>query len=288
MTACQDLEDGLERCDGVVVATTTDTHVDIARLAADHGRALFIEKPISHNMEGVAELSKVIARRNLVSEVGCQLRAHPNLRYLKSLITAAKDGPLYTFRAVVGHRLDYWRPNTDYRVGYSADHARGGGALMDLVHEIDLVCWLAGKIDKVSAHLSAVSDLEIRAEDLVNLILFTHSGAVGQIQLDMVSPAYRRRLELVFRDAVYEWDYQRGVLDRSDAQGVESIHEVPASFDRNTMFLTHMQHFLSRLADSSRPAMCSYEDGVEVLRVAVAARRSSDEDRCTNVELGDP
>jgi predicted dehydrogenase len=118
-------------------------------------------------------------------------------------------GPLYTYRAIVGQRLDMWRLVSDYRKSYSANKDQGVGALLDLIHEFDLIHWLTGSIETVFGNMANVSDLEMDAEDLVNLTLVNKNGAVGQIQMDMVSPKYRRGLELVYRDAILYWDYVR-------------------------------------------------------------------------------
>ena len=79
----------------------------------------------------------------------------------------------------------------------------GGGALLDLIHELDLINWIIGPVKSVQANLSKVSDLEINAEDLVNLILVNENGSVGQVQMDMLSPVYRRQFEIVFKKGIF-------------------------------------------------------------------------------------
>lgn len=267
----------LATCDATVVASATDHHMLQALEAARSEKALFVEKPLSHDREGVADLRAACAGR--VVEIGCQLRAHPGLQVLRATLTDPADGPLYAFRACVGQRLDGWRPGTDYRAGYSADARRGGGALFDLAHEVDLMHWLAGPMAAVSADLSTISDLGIAADDLANLTLTTVGGAVGQVQLDMLSPVYRRDLQIVRRHAVYDWDYGAGRLTRRAPDGTTTLYEVPAGFERNDMFLNHMRHFLARIADPTLAPLCGLDDGIAVLDVLLAARRSQSEGR---------
>ncbi len=269
-----DLAQAISSVDAVVVATATDRHLPVALAAARARKAIFLEKPVASSWNGLDELTAVVTEVELVVEVGCQLRAHPNLIALAERIAGNSDGPLYTFRAVVGQRLEQWRLGTDYRQGYSASADRGGGALMDLVHEIDLVHWLAGGLQQVWAQLSTLSDQEVFADDLANLLVRTRSGAVGQIQMDMLSPAYRRGLELVFKDTVYIWDYVNGTLTRDDGKVREVIDRVPAGFERNNLFMAHMAHFLTRIRSPETPPLCSFEDGLAVLRAALAARES--------------
>lgn len=270
-----DLAQGISRTDAVLIATATDRHMMVALAAADAGKAMFIEKPLSHSWDYVEELRCLVEERQIVVEMGCFLRAHPNLRFMRSVVDETKDGKLLTFRFVLGQRLDSWRPGTDYRHCYSADAARGGGALFDLVHEIDLAAWLCGKIESVYADLRTVSSLQIAAEDIANLTLEVSGGVAGQIQLDMLSPVLRRSFDLIFENTVYHWDYCDGELTREDADGKKIIHQVPKGFERNDIFLNHMKHFLSRLAAPDLPPLSSIDDGIHLLDVALTARTSS-------------
>ena len=279
------LDDALDISDAVVIATATNTHLDIALKAAKRGKAIFIEKPISLSISGIREFSELVREKKLIVEIGCQLRTHQNLKKLYELTESGKYGPLYTFRVVVGQRLDVWRPGTDYRHCYSSDIKQGGGALLDLIHEIDLVLWFAGPITSVKAHLANVSDQEIDAEDLVNLILVNSNGAVGQVQMDMLSPDYRRGLELIYRDAIFYWDYVTGILECRSKGKVGIVDQVPNHFERNLLFIKHMNHFLDRLSQPNKDPLCSLEDGIAAQCVVEAARLSNARD--TSVSLRD-
>ena len=269
-----DLEQAMAHVDAVVVATATDQHMPVALAALRAGKHLFLEKPVAATMEGVAELQALATGR--IIEVGCQLRAHPNLRCLSQTLARGDGGPLYTFSLAVGQRLDAWRPNTNYRTSYSADARRGGGALFDLVHEIDLVQWLIGPVRAVAAQLSTVSDLDLQADDLANLILTIDSGAVGQVQMDMLSPVYRRRLEIVLQNTIFRWDYVTGTLSCEDTKGERIVDRIPVGWERNDLFLQHMDHFLRRIDTPTMLPYCSLEDSVAVLKVALAAKMASE------------
>jgi predicted dehydrogenase len=269
------LEEALSDVDGVIVATSTNKHLEIAVKAAKLEKAIFIEKPISNSLEGLNEFINLVTRKNLIVEVGCQLRAHPNLIKLNELVLKGHLGKLYTYRAVVGQRLDSWRPDTDYRKCYSADKNQGGGALLDLIHEIDLINWITGPIESVQANLSKVSDLEINVEDLVNLILVNESGAVGQVQMDMVSPDYRRKFELVFKKGVLYWDFVSGKLELKKDGKTQIVEVVLKNFDRNSLFLNHMKHFLHRIKDPKINPLCSLDDGIKAQKLAEAAKLSN-------------
>ncbi len=266
---------GLEWCDGVVIATNTNNHIDAAMQAAKLQKAIYLEKPLSNSYEGVDDLLKESS--DLVVEVGCQMRQHPNLKILYELLQNGEDGKVLAFQAWVGQRLDQWRPDTDYRKSYSADAQRGGGALFDLVHEIDLMTWLVGSMQSVYADLRHNSDLEMNAEDLANLILVAQNGAAGTVQLDMLSPAYRRGLEIICDKAVYRWDMMEGKLWRSQGQSdAVCINEIADDYVPANMLFDAMAHFLKRMKDISIPACCSLEEGAHDLRILLAARKSNE------------
>lgn len=269
-----DVDAAIAKCDAVVVATATDQHVTVAsQVLQAAGRALFIEKPVSHDWAGIDRLRGLASGR--LVEVGCQLRAHPNLIALARILHGGESGPVFTYRHAMGHRLDAWRPNGDYRTGYSADSARGGGALFDLIHMIDLALWFFGPVREVNAVLSRVSDLELAGDDVANLLLTHECGITGHIQLDMASPVHRSEVEVITTDALFRWSNADGALRRHTSAGSISVDAVPSGFERNDLFLSHMRHFLMRMDDPTVPALCSIEDGVAALQVALAARESS-------------
>ena len=269
-----DLDKGLKWCDGVVVATSTDSHIFPASKAAKLGKAIYLEKPVSHNLDGLDELLEI--SKGLVVEVGCQLRQYPNFKALKECLDSGKDGKILAFQAWVGQRLDQWRPGTDYRECYSADASRGGGALFDLVHEVDLMTWLVGPMESVYADLRQNSDLEMKAEDLANLILVSCEGAAGTVQLDMLSPAYRRGLQVVCDRAVYRCDMQEGVLWRSEGAGLpEKVSATPKKYAPPQMLYDAMANFIARVKKPDLPANCSLEEGVHDLKILLSAREAS-------------
>ncbi|MDM7947741.1 MAG: Gfo/Idh/MocA family oxidoreductase [Oceanibaculum nanhaiense] len=275
-----DLDEAIEAASAVVVATATDRHMEPALKALRAGKPLFLEKPVSHSRKGIADLAALAEGK--VVEVGCQLRAHPSLTALHDRLTASTKTAGY--RLVMGQRLDEWRPDSDYRQGYSADAARGGGALFDLVHQIDLALWLFGPVRQVAAMLDRRGGLAIAGDDFSSLMLRHADGTVGQIQLDMISPAYRGAAEVVTLEDVFDWSLATGTLTRRRGEQTETLARVPDGFQRNDLFLAHMRHFLARLDDPSLPTLCPLTDGIAALDILLAARKSHEESRFVTLE----
>jgi len=268
------LSNAIAEAEAVVVATATDQHIAITTEALNAGRALFIEKPISHDWRGVDRLCSLVEGK--IIEVGCQFRAHPNLIALAQKLCKTEEGRPLTYRLAMGQRLDVWRPAQDYQAGYSADSSRGGGALFDLIHQIDIALWLFGPVVEVYAVLDNIGDLNIKGDDVTNLLLTHKSGVTGHIQLDMASPVYRCEVEVMTSNALINWSNAQGVLQQRKADGISIIVDsVPDGFVRNDLFLMHMVHFLRRLDNPLIPPLCAFEDGVAALKVALGARKSN-------------
>lgn len=266
--------------DSVVIANRTDLHIPVALAAARRGLHLYIEKPLSNNLIGVDELYRTVQEQSLVVEIDCIMRLHPGLKLIKQFLQECVIGKVYFARACVGQFLPKWRPNQDYRDSYSAKSAHGGGVLFDLIHELDYLYWWFGKVLDVSAFLDHVSDLEIETEDVAQLLLRFESGVVAQVQMDYLSPFYRRACEIVGSKGIITWDYNSGkVMLRVQGKEEPEFFTQPINFERNSMFIDHMNHFLNIIQNGGKPFV-SLDDGIEVLKLALAARKSS-KDRIT-------
>jgi predicted dehydrogenase len=278
--AFERLEDAFAAApDAVVVANRTDQHLDVALRGAREGRALFIEKPLSHSLAGIDELARECDSRALVVESGFMLRLHPNVTWLKSFLDAGELGDLFYCRALAGQHLPDWRPAQDHRASYSAS-AVCGGVIFDLAHELDLVAWLFGPVDAVQAMTARVPSLQIQSEAIAQIGLRTAGGLLAQVHMDYVRPVYGRTLEVAGSRGVMTWDYVEGTVSlTTPAGGARVVHRVPASFVRNDLFAAHMRHFLARLTDVSLAPVSSLNDGVAALRTALACRQSAGEGR---------
>ena len=270
----ENLEDAINKVDAVVIATATDEHIPTANKVLKAGKAMFIEKPISHSWSGIEELKSLAFGK--VIEVGCQFRAHQNLIALAKLLKQTGNDKILTYRFAMGHRLDVWRRDKDYREAYSSDAKRGGGALFDLIHQIDMAIWFFGPVTEVNAVLSKRSELDISGDDVSNLLLTHSSGLTGHLQLDMASPVYRCEVEVMTSKSILKWSYSKGILENHFPDKNIIIDKLPDNFERNDLFMSHMDHFLKRLSDNSLPPLCSFNDGIAALRTAICLRESSD------------
>ena len=261
--------------DAVVVANNTDKHMDVALMAARLGKAIFIEKPLGINLEGTQSLLDLVSANKLVVEAGYMMRCHPNLRWLKQQIQQGSIGEVRYLRAAVGQWLPDWRPGSDHTQGYGAK--RGvGGVIFDLIHELDIVQWLAGDVRHVNAMTAMVDELCIDTEAIAQMGLCLANGILAQVHVDYIRPSFHRTLEVIGQHGEYHWDFLSGTVSYA-ARGGRSrvVHSVAPTFERNMLFSNHMHHFLSRIQNMTLQPISSLDDSVRTLKVALACHEAA-------------
>jgi len=108
------------RPDVAVINTPTQMHMEAALVAASKGCHVFIEKPLSHTLEGVKGLARALDENNLISMVGCNMRFHPGPSQVKKWLDDGSVGQPISARIHTGSFLPRWRPKQDYHMSYSA------------------------------------------------------------------------------------------------------------------------------------------------------------------------
>ncbi len=265
--------------DIAVIANPAPMHIETALQFAERGVDLFIEKPLAASMDGVENLLALCRERGLICMVAYVFRFYEPLRLAKAVIEGGQIGRVLSFNAEVGQYLPDWRPGRDYRETVSAKRALGGGAVLELSHEIDLARWLVGEVEKVSASMGKLSDLEIDVEDTAEITLGFKSGAIGRVHVDMVQRSPVRGMRVVGTEGTLTWDWQsnRVRVYTEESEMWRDLHPA-VEMDRNGMYITELEHFLDCVTHRTVPVIGG-EDGRRVLEIALAAKRSAAEQR---------
>jgi len=178
-------------------------HVKTALECAKENINLFIEKPISNNLDLTEELDKEIKKRKLISYVAYNLRFHPVIEKLKEILA---EGEIIKFRVKCCSYLPEWRLNQDYSKSYSAKKEMGGGVTLDLSHEFDYIKYLFGEISKIEGYCDKISDLKIESEDILEAEIKCKTGAHGKLHLDYFTKKPQRIIQIILSDKKIEAD----------------------------------------------------------------------------------
>ena len=266
-----------------IIANPTSLHLPVSIAAARSGCHLLIEKPVSHTLENLSELVMEVERKKIKVLVGFQFRFHPGLCAIKQLLEKNAIGQIVSAHAHWGEYLPDCHPWEDYSQSYSTRADLGGGVILTLCHPFDYLRWLLGEVKAVSAMLGRLGGLKSDTEDTANISLQFESGAIATVHLDYIQRPSSHWIEIIGQNGTIRWNNADGSVHcYYPEQEQWEIIPAPINFERNTMFLKEMRHFLDCIEGLAEP-LVTLNDGIRALEIALAAKRSIAEGRIIEV-----
>lgn len=258
-----------------IVANPTAMHIPVAKEIAHAGCHLFIEKPLSHELDGCAELERLVNQKNLIAMIGCQFRFHPLLVTLREQLRSGRIGEIFGARAEWGEYLPGWHPWEDYREAYSARKDLGGGSILTLIHPLDYLYWLFGEVAGVHASVRNIPMLQTdTGDDIAEITLAFRSGVLGQIHLDYLQRPPTHTLVVLGDYGRAELDFATNELRWTSIDGHVQPETTVEGFERNTMFVNEMKHFLE-CVEEHRETRVPLSEGSAVLEIALRAKEDA-------------
>lgn len=261
------------RPEAVFVCSPPRFHVSQAAAALRSGAHVFVEKPISHVLDGVDDLIELAKSSEKVVQVGYNLRYHPVFLKVRELVKEGAVGRILRVRAEVGQYLPDWRPSQDYRTSYTARRAEGGGILLDASHEIDYVLQLLGCPSEIACMADTLSNLEVDVEDSAVVLLRFPAGVIADIGVDFVQRVYSRHGKAVGDRGTLAWDFCRGEVHLFTVETGAWEH-LSLQADPNRAYLREAEKFLDRIL-AGDGSITHLEEARDVLKVALLARSSA-------------
>lgn len=266
--------------DAVVIVTPTSVHKDVAIAAAEAGKAVFCEKPLSISLAECREIEQVVARTGVFFHLGFMRRFDKGYAAAKKKIESGDVGEPIVFKST---SRDPFRPSLEY-----LDPKHSGGLLTDCgIHDMDLARWLVGEVSSVYSIGDVLAYPEMKPiGDVDNAIatLTFESGALGVID--------------VSRSAIFGYDIRTEILGTKGTLQVGYLREtpllvltkegvthdtVPYFMERfGQAYVDQLQNFVDHVLQGKPPAITCGE-GTAALRVSLAATRSLHERRPVSV-----
>jgi scyllo-inositol 2-dehydrogenase (NAD+) len=257
--------------DAVVIVSPTHTHRELVNLALASRKPAFCEKPPALSLADAADMVAAEERTGTFLQMGFMRRFDPGYAAAKRQIDDGRIGRPILFKAT---SRDPFPPSLDY-----ADPKSSGGIFVDMgIHDFDLARWFMGEIDMVQAVGATLAYPELATvgdRDNVLAMLTFANGCLGAIDLT--------------RSGVYGYDISTELLGTEGTIRVGYIRETPILvMTRNSVAHDTVPYFMERFERAytlqlenfaenvlrDRPAPITIQDGVEALRVAVAATRA--------------
>lgn len=165
--------------DAVVLCSTPDVRPDQAILAAEHGKHLVIEKPVTLNKESLWKVGEAIEKNRVHTVVSFVLRWNPLFNIIKALIHDNALGNIFMAQ------LDYWHNIGPHypQYSWSSQKALGGSSMLSAgCHAVDALRYFAGEAEEVMAYSCPTSaDSEYGFDPNVIAVLKLKNGGIGKV-----------------------------------------------------------------------------------------------------------
>lgn len=253
---------------GVVIASSTDTHAELILKSVAAGKAMFCEKPISLNFKLVSEVAQAVATAGTPCMLGFQRRYDPNFRLVKERIESGVAGRL---EQLVMHTRDPSPPPVEYV-------KRSGGMFRDqAIHDFDMARYLLGEeIQTVYAVGGCLIDPEIGKAGDIDTAMITLTSKSGRfVQMNNCRRApfgYDQRLEALCQNEVlYVENRLRNSVMIASANGFSVAPPMNYFIERFAdAYRAEMVAFVDMLVSGAEP-LAGMRDGLEAQRLAEAA-----------------
>lgn len=183
--------------DVVILGTPSGLHPEQAILAAQAGKHIITEKPMSITNDGATRMIEATDRAQVRLAVIFQNRLSTDVFKVHRAINAGLIGtPLIGTAFVYWKRTQaYYDANDGWRGTWALD---GGGVLINQsIHMIDALQWIMGGVSTVQSHVATLGH-RIETEDAASASLRFASGALGAILATTASKKdHPTRIEIV-------------------------------------------------------------------------------------------
>jgi len=259
--------------DAVVIASSTDTHVDLITAAARAGKAILCEKPIDLDIARVDRCRSAIAETGVPLQLGFNRRFDRSHRAVREAVRAGQIGAL---ELLLITSRDPGLPSLAYLAG-------SGGIFRDMtIHDFDLARFILGD-DPVKDVYATGSTLverqlqELGDVDTAMVVMTAASGALVHINNSRRAVyGYDQRVEAFGERGMVQSDNLRAnTLTRSGASMTDAREPLLNFFIERyaQAYLDELNAFIEAVEGQRQPSV-GFEDGRCALLLANAAWES--------------
>jgi len=260
-----------KRPDMVFITNPSSLHVDIAIEAAKNKCNLFIEKPLSNSYKNIDELKKIIKRENIYATIAYQSKYNPSHKMIKDIIKSKQFGEVISANFKWGTFLPDHHPYEDYKKSYASRKDLGGGVVLGLSHEIDIVRDFFGIPSNIEAREIREKSLNLEVEDSVHInFSYTMQDSKFDINLFLsyAQPVEERFFKIEFSDAVLICNLITNEISikhkKNDILKTLEFKKI----ERDKLFIIELEDFIQNISKKDKN-IDSFDQGVDTLKICL-------------------
>ncbi|MFC1565431.1 inositol 2-dehydrogenase [Candidatus Neomarinimicrobiota bacterium] len=260
-----------QEINAVVIATPSNTHVEMIRAMAEAGKNIFCEKPIAFEPELIRQTNKAVENAGVILQVGFNRRFDPDYLKVRKAVESAAIGKPHIINMT---SRDPKRPNLKFIPG-------SGGLFMDFcVHDFDMIRFLTGReVEEIyvrGANLVDPKIGELGDIDTALLTLKLSGGAIGIINVCReTNYGYDQQLEVFgSKGSISAQNRRPTSVTLSCKDGVFMDQPFYSFIERyKEAYIAELNGFINCLETDGRPTVDGH-DALEAVLIAVAAQQS--------------
>lgn len=243
--------------DAIFIGTLPPDRIEIANLIAEKGENLFIEKPLSNNLNKVHKLQKIVEDKKLKCAIGYQMRFHPALQQVKKMLNKKQFGEIYRIEVTHGNNIHNWTKGRNLKDFYALDSIKGGGVVFSQSHELDYLAWLFGDFIPLDSFGNAGNNVSI-----LGVPKFCSAPTI--INLDFITKTPVRDLIIRGTKKSILVDLINGCIVDLDTNLLTKY-----TIEWNELFLKEMEAFIGSLTGKWKEPLAKLSNGITVLNLAI-------------------
>lgn len=266
---------GRDNVDIVVICTPSDQHGEQAIAALEAGKHVVVEKPFTLDVAEAERIRALADERGLQVSVISQRRFEPEHQAVRRLMDAGELGQLRLART----HVHWWRDDAYYAEAPWRGLTASGGSALDNqgVHNVDLLRWLAGPVEAVTAQAGTIAH-DIEAADTFVATLSFAGGALGLLSISTATaPGFPATIALNFdrgeivlgQGEIISWNHE---TSRPEALTDAAQRTSGASAPMAIGISGHVNQWRDVLASvrEGRPSSIDAADAVQTVRLSTA------------------
>jgi UDP-N-acetyl-2-amino-2-deoxyglucuronate dehydrogenase len=278
-----------EQLDLVSICTPPFTHAELSVLALEHGLHVLLEKPMASSLSECDQILEAQKKSGKLLSVIAQNRFKTTVWNMKQLSSQGAIGNILHTEV----NSYWWRGYPYYDLWWRGlwEKEGGGCTLNHAVHHIDMMLWLTGKPNKVTAIMANVAHDNSEVEDISMALLQFPNNSLAQITSSVVHHGEQQEIVLQGTEAAISTPWSVHAYSTAPSGFPIENKEKIASIQRDYDTLGELTyqghpgqiHDVILAIKKGKELLVTGEDGKNALELITAIYKSATEK--TTVEL---
>jgi scyllo-inositol 2-dehydrogenase (NAD+) len=256
--------------EAVIIVTPTSTHAEMIKKAAQNGKHIFVEKPLTQTLEEADQVIQSVNENNVICQVGFMRRFDPAYYDAKKRIEAGEIGKPIYFKGIT---RDSGSPPAEFI-------KNSGGIFLDCsIHDYDIARYLMGaEITSVSGHgRILINHFMEEFKDVDQGISYIEfdSGAAGDVEASRNSPyGHDIRTEIIGTEGslfIGTLRNQNVTVLNSKGSNYEIIPDFQTRF--NDAYRLELEKFIQYVQENEKPRVTALDSKIN-MQIALAVTQS--------------